>query len=71
MIVPTNVLKSIVIGAAAIAVWSTPSSAKDCYAPDARAQERAFSRAVTTGWQDNLAGRSNWLAELQLRKSGA
>jgi len=25
-----------------------PSLAKECYAPDARAQERAFSRAVTT-----------------------
>ena len=24
------------------------SDAKECYAPDARAQERAFSRAVTT-----------------------
>jgi enamine deaminase RidA (YjgF/YER057c/UK114 family) len=36
--------------AAAIAVlaWSTPALAKECYAPDARAQERAFSRAVTT-----------------------
>src|SRR5215831_6201427 len=56
MIVPTNVLKSIVIGAAAIAVWSTPSSAKDCYAPDARAQERAFSRAVTTE-----GGKTIWL----------
>ena len=32
-----------------IAAWATPLQAqKKCYAPDARAQERAFSRAVTT-----------------------
>jgi enamine deaminase RidA (YjgF/YER057c/UK114 family) len=30
------------------AVWSTSALAKECYAPDARAQERAFSRAVMT-----------------------
>ena len=34
--------------AMAAAVWSTPLLAKECYAPDARAQERAFSRAVVT-----------------------
>jgi len=34
--------------AIAAAVWSTPLFAKECYAPDARAQERAFSRAVVT-----------------------
>ncbi|HKA46253.1 MAG TPA: Rid family hydrolase [Burkholderiales bacterium] len=28
--------------------WASGSTAKECYAPDARAQERAFSRAVTT-----------------------
>jgi len=32
----------------AAALWSTSALAKECYAPDARAQERAFSRAVTT-----------------------
>ena len=32
----------------AAAVGSSPASAKDCYAPDARSQERAFSRAVVT-----------------------
>ena len=32
----------------AAAVWSTSAAAKECYAPDARSQERAFSRAVTT-----------------------
>jgi enamine deaminase RidA (YjgF/YER057c/UK114 family) len=34
--------------AMAAAVWSTSAPAKECYAPDARAQERAFSRAVVT-----------------------
>jgi 2-iminobutanoate/2-iminopropanoate deaminase len=33
---------------AGIAIASSPAFAKECYAPDARAQERAFSRAVTT-----------------------
>ncbi len=30
------------------ATWAAPVDAKQCYAPDARAQERAFSRAVIT-----------------------
>jgi enamine deaminase RidA (YjgF/YER057c/UK114 family) len=34
--------------AVGIAIASNPAAAKECYAPDARAQERAFSRAVTT-----------------------
>jgi 2-iminobutanoate/2-iminopropanoate deaminase len=73
MIVPTSVLKSIVIGAAAIAVWSTTSSAKDCYAPDARAQERAFSRAVTTEggktiWLGGQTGSPNSSFENQTRE---
>jgi enamine deaminase RidA (YjgF/YER057c/UK114 family) len=34
--------------AVAAAIFSTPLAAKECYAPDARSQERAFSRAVTT-----------------------
>jgi 2-iminobutanoate/2-iminopropanoate deaminase len=42
--------------AIAAAVWSTPALAKECYAPDARAQERAFSRAVVTE-----GGRVIWL----------
>ncbi len=42
--------------AMAAAVWSTPLLAKECHAPDARAQERAFSRAVTTE-----GGRVVWL----------
>src|SRR2546425_13144511 len=40
-----------------IAAWTAPLHAnKQCYAPDARAQERAFSRAVTTE-----GGRAIWL----------
>ncbi len=35
-------------GAVAATIWSTPLLAKECYAPDARSQERAFSRAVVT-----------------------
>jgi 2-iminobutanoate/2-iminopropanoate deaminase len=31
-----------------VAIWAAPLDAKQCYAPDARAQERAFSRAVIT-----------------------
>ena len=42
--------------AIAAAVWSPPALAKECYAPDARAQERAFSRAVVTE-----GGRVIWL----------
>jgi enamine deaminase RidA (YjgF/YER057c/UK114 family) len=36
--------------------WSTAALARECYAPDARAQERAFSRAVVTE-----GGRTVWL----------
>src|SRR5437879_13393683 len=40
-----------------IATWAAPLHAnKQCYAPDARAQERAFSRAVTTE-----GGKTLWL----------
>ncbi len=44
------------ITAVCIAVWAAPLDAKQCYAPDARAQERAFSRAVTTE-----GGKTIWL----------
>ena len=47
MVVSTKRLKPL-IAAAAIAASATPGVAKDCYAPDALAQQRAFSRAVTT-----------------------
>jgi enamine deaminase RidA (YjgF/YER057c/UK114 family) len=40
-----------------IATWAAPlHAAKQCYAPDARSQERAFSRAVTTE-----GGKTIWL----------
>src|SRR5687767_6316495 len=40
-----------------IALWATPLLAqKQCYAPDARAQERAFSRAVVA-----QGGKTVWL----------
>src|SRR6476659_2670106 len=48
-------IKSILAAAALVAV-ATPALAKECYAPDARAQERAFSRAVTTE-----GGKTVWL----------
>ena len=38
------------------AALAAPASAKECYAPDARAQERAFSRAVITE-----GGKTIWL----------
>jgi 2-iminobutanoate/2-iminopropanoate deaminase len=48
-------LTSIIVGAA-IATVTAPAFAKECYAPDARAQERAFSRAVST-----QGGKMLWL----------
>ena len=42
--------------AVALAACIAPAIAKECYAPDARAKERAFSRAVTTE-----GGRILWL----------
>ena len=42
--------------AAAIASIAAPAFAKECYAPDTRAQERAFSRAVSTE-----GGKTLWL----------
>ena len=38
----------VIIAALAALLWAGPGLAKECYAPDARAQERAFSRAVVT-----------------------
>jgi 2-iminobutanoate/2-iminopropanoate deaminase len=51
-----NVLTSLILGATTFAVAAGTAVAKECYAPDARAQERAFSRAVTTE-----GGRIVWL----------
>ena len=44
---PSTRLASFIL-AAAIASVAAPAFAKECYAPDVRAQERAFSRAVST-----------------------
>jgi 2-iminobutanoate/2-iminopropanoate deaminase len=41
---------------ATLAIGAAAASAKECYAPDARAQERAFSRAVVTD-----GGKAVWL----------
>jgi enamine deaminase RidA (YjgF/YER057c/UK114 family) len=52
-----NVALSRTIAAAVAALlWSPYASARQCYAPDARSQERAFSRAVVTD-----GGRTIWL----------
>jgi enamine deaminase RidA (YjgF/YER057c/UK114 family) len=46
MLTRKNLIYAIVLGAAF--AGSAPAMAKECYAPDARSQERAFSRAVVT-----------------------
>ena len=57
MTVPTKLMTSILAGAAlALTLTSTPTLAKQCYAPDALAQQRAFSRAVITE-----GGKTVWL----------
>ena len=57
MIVNANLTTAIIIGATfAVAAGIPQAVAKECYAPDARAQERAFSRAVTTE-----GGKTIWL----------
>jgi enamine deaminase RidA (YjgF/YER057c/UK114 family) len=74
MIAPATAMKSIVIAATvAIAAWTTPVIAKECYAPDARAQERGFSRAVTTDggkivWLGGQTGSPNLNFEGQVRE---
>jgi 2-iminobutanoate/2-iminopropanoate deaminase len=40
-----------------VAAWAVPAHAKECYSPDARSKERAFSRAVITE-----GGKTVWLA---------
>jgi enamine deaminase RidA (YjgF/YER057c/UK114 family) len=44
------------VAALALCAFAAAAQAKECYAPDARAQERAFSRAVVTE-----GGRTVWL----------
>jgi 2-iminobutanoate/2-iminopropanoate deaminase len=55
MIIRTSIAG--VIAAALVFASATPSTAKQCYAPDERAQSRAFSRIVTTD-----GGKTLWLA---------
>ena len=44
-----NRTASLIAGATlALAAWAAPAAAKECYAPDALAQSRSFSRAVTS-----------------------
>jgi enamine deaminase RidA (YjgF/YER057c/UK114 family) len=57
MMAGTKGMALIVLGTAlAVALRTTPVVAKECYAPDARSQERAFSRAVVTE-----GGKTVWL----------
>ncbi len=57
MLARANLMSPIILGATlAAALGITPVTAKECYAPDARSQERAFSRAVVTE-----GGKTVWL----------
>jgi 2-iminobutanoate/2-iminopropanoate deaminase len=57
MLARANLISPIILGAAlAAAVGIVPATAKECYAPDVRSQERAFSRAVVTE-----GGKTVWL----------
>jgi enamine deaminase RidA (YjgF/YER057c/UK114 family) len=74
MFVPAKIMKRIIAATTlGIAAWTTPVIAKECYAPDARAQERAFSRAVTTEggkvvWLGGQTGSPNLNFEGQVRE---
>ena len=46
----------LIASASLVCALTAPALAKECYAPDARAQERAFSRAVVTE-----GGKTVWL----------
>ena len=46
-----------IAAALCFAAWAVPAQAKECYSPDARSKERAFSRAVITE-----GGKTIWLA---------
>jgi 2-iminobutanoate/2-iminopropanoate deaminase len=67
-----DLVKTVVV-AATFAAVATAVAAKECYAPDARAQERAFSRAVTTEggkaiWLGGQTGQPNADFEGQVRQ---
>jgi 2-iminobutanoate/2-iminopropanoate deaminase len=67
----------IILGAAlSVAAGAMPAAAKECYAPDARSQERAFSRAVVTEggkavWLGGQTGSPNLDFEGQAREAFA
>jgi 2-iminobutanoate/2-iminopropanoate deaminase len=73
----TKVLSSIILGATvAVCLAIPPAVAKECYAPDARSQERAFSRAVVTEggktvWLGGQTGSPNLNFEGQAREAFA
>jgi 2-iminobutanoate/2-iminopropanoate deaminase len=46
----------LIASASFVCTYAAPALAKECYAPDARSQERAFSRAVITE-----GGKTVWL----------
>ena len=48
MSISAVLMNSAVAATLAALLWPANVYAKECYAPDARSQERAFSRAVTT-----------------------
>ena len=73
MIALTNSTTSLVAAAVVLAMGATSDLAKECYAPDARSQERAFSRAVITDggktiWLGGQTGSSNSNFEGQVRE---
>jgi enamine deaminase RidA (YjgF/YER057c/UK114 family) len=72
-----NVMSPIIVAAIlAVAFGARPVIAKECYAPDARSQERAFSRAVVTEggktvWLGGQTGSPNLDFEGQAREAFA
>src|ERR1700693_211669 len=74
MICGTRCLSLIALGTAlAATLGTTPVVGKECYAPDARSQERAFSRAVVseggkTVWLGGQTGSPNHDFEGQARE---
>jgi 2-iminobutanoate/2-iminopropanoate deaminase len=75
MLASANLTSPVVLGATlAVAMGMTPAIAKECYAPDARSQERAFSRAVVSeggkiAWLGGQTGSPNLDFEGQAREA--
>jgi enamine deaminase RidA (YjgF/YER057c/UK114 family) len=66
----------ILIAGLGVAAGTVPADAKECFAPDARSQERAFSRAVVTEggktvWLGGQTGSPNLDFEGQAREAFA